>query len=136
MGILCDFLVGDDATAAAYDGSNVAEVDRADWKGLTCDVLGGLRAALASDVALHHIDDFDWIEAADGGESIALRFPADFVGALAAADGDALGRAISEWATDELGFDDDAAADIVADLVRLAKRARKTGRNLYVWNSP
>jgi len=24
MGILCDFLVGDDATAAAYDGSNLA----------------------------------------------------------------------------------------------------------------
>lgn len=24
MGILCDFLVGDDATAAAYDGSNIA----------------------------------------------------------------------------------------------------------------
>jgi hypothetical protein len=136
VGILLDFFVGDDATAAEYDGSSVPAVDRAEWKGLTCDVLGGLRAALAGDAALHHIDDFEWISPDDGGESIALRFPADFVSALAAADGAAFARAVSDWALDELGFDDDDAADVVADLVRLAKRARRTGRKLYVWNSP
>ncbi len=137
MGILFDFFIGDDAVAAAYDGSSLPAVDCASYTGFTFDVLGGLRGALTGDVALHNVDDFEMIHPADeDAECFAVRFPPEFVALLAEAEVAAFDRAVSEWGCDELGLDESDAADLVADVIRLAKRAHAKRKNLYAWNSP
>lgn len=143
MGLLCDLFVADKNAALSYtDKASQGARNRAEglsvreFKGLTSLEFGTLWAILEKQE--WHVDRHMLIDVAfgDGNESWLHQFQDEYVGLLAALDGDALHAAAREWAaSEELDCDPQAVLPVLHALVDLSRESVAQGKWLYMWGS-
>jgi hypothetical protein len=81
-------------------------------------------------------DALEQVAMSDGGETWLFRFPAGLVDRLATLDAASATQAASRWAaTEELNCPPEELVPVLQALVRLARNARSSGRELYLWGS-
>jgi hypothetical protein len=137
MSLLADLYISTPALAAAYDkNQNAPQEDRAQYKGFTpleLSVLQSLIEGWEWDVSM--MDSFTRILERDGGERLIHQLPDGFLERLASLDDAAVTAASEAWAqTEELACAPAGVRPAIADLRRLAQRARSSGRGVFLWN--
>jgi hypothetical protein len=139
MGILSDFFIANPASASSYDsGQGVPETDRTQWKGITplqaAQMLAVLRR-VPYDITL--IRDFPLVHEDGEDGPWTQECPDDFVELLAIQVESDVPKVAAAWASatsTELGWSAMDFKPIVADLIRLARQAKSSGKSLYLWN--
>lgn len=138
MGILCDFLVADEATAATYDGMEIDEADVVHLKGLTSLQAAQMWAVLCDqEYSVELLGDFELISPEEG-ECWTQRVPSDMVERLAGIDESDIAEFAERFAEatlEEMGWSAEDFAPVVRDLAALARRAGTTGRSMFLWNA-
>jgi hypothetical protein len=126
----------DDSEAVRYSNEPSAFADREQFTSFTVLELSTLWAKMQGvewDVSL--LDGFPTILLQNGGEQSIIRLPASMGIELAALTPDQVLGVSAKWAaTDELACEPSDVQPVIEGLVRLAKRASETGRNIYFWN--
>jgi hypothetical protein len=138
MGVLADIYPSrDDQEAVRYDSDPDTFKDREQYRNFTEAELSTLWAKLRGiewDVDL--LDEFHTVLVEGGGERVIKRLPTPMTVELARLTPEQTSEAAAKWAaTDEMAYGAADVQPIVEGLVRLAKAASETGRNLYFWNS-
>ncbi|MEZ6143475.1 MAG: hypothetical protein R3B84_23140 [Zavarzinella sp.] len=139
MGILSDFLIGDDDTAKAYDGiSAFADEDRCQFRRITpLEAAGILSVLRGGGDSVELIGEFPLLTEEDA-EMWTMRVPTDMVTSLAALEGDKLAETASACAdatVEELGWSKEDFEPVLRDLHNLALRAQTDQKQMYLWNS-
>jgi hypothetical protein len=137
MGVLADlYLSRDDGEAIQYAGSQDSFADREQYGNFTELELSTLWAGMRDikwDVSL--CDHFSQILVEDGGERMIVRVPAKMTAELAALTSAQIASNAMKWAaTDEMKCHPADVQPLIEGLVRLAKKASESGRNIYLWN--
>jgi hypothetical protein len=136
MGLRADIYISRDDEAVSYDTTPDQFADRAQYKGFTpCElsILWSIMRGVEWDVAM--MDEFPCLLQIGGGERLIHRLPSEMVTELATLSPDQVVSVSSAWAaTEELGWPQDSAREVIEDLVHLSRRATETSRSLYLWN--
>ena len=146
MGILADLFVTTPESANDYATSQLrgraAHLKRyapVEFRGLTFLEFGKLWALLADEPWQLKSHMLQMVSFGDDNESWLCRFPEAFVALLASLPDSKHGEYSEAWAsTDELSASSLAPEDarkILVELVRLAKQAKSTQREMYLWGS-
>jgi hypothetical protein len=137
MSLLAElYLSRGDQEAIKYDTEPGTFKDREQYSSFTelelSTLLAGIRG-IEWDVNL--VDEFPSVLLEDGGERTIHRVPTAMTAALAGLTPEQISTAATKWAaTDELACEPSNVQPIIEGLVRLAKNASETGRNIYLWN--
>jgi len=137
MSLLADLYVcGDDAEAVKYDSAPSLFTDREQYTSFTeleLSTLWSPMRAVEWDVRL--LDAFPMVLEHDDGARSIFRLPRAMTEALAQLTTDQVSTLATDWAaTEELACAPDEVKPIIQGLMRLAKKATGTGRNIYFWN--
>jgi hypothetical protein len=139
MGILADFYVADESAAVRYDGIDKPErsaFDRAEYKNVTPLELSTLCAILKeTEWTVELLDQFPCLLVSDGSERLIHKLPSSMLAHLTRLAPEALDDVSGRWAaTQELRWPQAAARQVICDLIRLARIAIETDRDVYLWN--
>jgi len=136
MGIHASFFVARDGNAhQIVSNPKIFDPDCADYARITSAELSTLWALLQGlDGATDLTEDFSVVFDEDEGECVIQRLPAGMVPALAALDSKQLDLIARNWGEADEIEPQDAPRAMVADLVRLARRALATRQNVYLFN--
>ena len=136
MGLLADIYVSRDDEALSYDSTPAKFAERAQYKRISPLELSMLWAIMCDiEWDLSSLDEFPCLLQVDGGDRAIHRLPAQMVTDLSRLTPARIAAVSPKWAvTEELGWSPDDAQPVVEDLVRLARRAAESGRNVYLWN--
>jgi hypothetical protein len=137
MGVLADlYLSRNDSEAVQYDVAPDSFADREQYGNFTQLELSTLWAGMRNikwDVNL--CDDFRNILVEDEGERIICGLPAAMTVELAQLTPSEISSNAVKWsATDEMNCKPTDVQPLIEGLVRLAKKATESGRNIYLWN--
>lgn len=139
MGVLSDFFIADESPTPEYDsGSQFPAEDRCQFKSITPLEAAGILAVLrGGGDRIEMLDEFPSLTPQDADEWIQ-RVPPDMTSALAALN-DAqmpdVAQQCADLTAEELGWSSDDFQDVLQQLRALARRARDTGKSMYLWNS-
>jgi len=131
------YLSQGDQEAVKYDSEPDAFSDREQYTSFTELELSTLWAKMRGiDWDVSSLDGFrPSVLLEDGGERTIQRLPAAMTTELAGLTPEQISAAAAKWATtDELACEPSDVQPIIEGLVRLAKNASQTGRNIYLWN--
>lgn len=137
MGVLADFIVANEAEAAAYDGDrSIRDSHRAQYKSLTQIDLGTLYyITQGKEVGDDTVYDFKVILDVDREECLTTEFLPDLVSRLASADDQDLDAWAELWGqTEELQCAADEMLPVLKELRRLSKLAQTEAKSVYLWN--
>jgi hypothetical protein len=137
MGVLSDIYISrDNDEAVEYDAAPNKFSERAQFTGLLPPELSTLWAIVRGiDYDFKMFCDFPCLLEKDGGERLIHSFPAAMVTALGQLTPDQIQAATVKWAaTEELSCSPADIQPVVEAMVRLARLATTSGRNLYLWN--
>ena len=137
MGVLADFIVANEAEAAAYDGdTSIRDSHRAQYKSFTEIELGTLyHITQGKEVSDDTVYDFKVIREVDGGERLTTELLPDLVSRLASADDQDLDAWAELWGqTEEIQCAADEMLPVLKDLRRLSKLAHTEAKSVYLWN--
>ncbi len=138
MSLLAElYLARGDQEAVKYDTESDTFTDREQYSSFTALELSTLWAKMRGidwDASL--LDEFcPTILVENDGDRTIHRIPTAMTTELAGLTPDQISVAAAQWATtDELACEPSDVQPIIEGLVRLAKNASQTGRNLYLWN--
>lgn len=143
MGIIAEFFVATPDQALRYanrrddpdQGEEIESLlDPCEYNGITSLEIGTLWAILAGvewDVDEHMPED---TFSGEADESWLNRFPPQLTAMLAGVSPERLAQACTAWAaTEELDCDPQELSPILADLQKLAKRAIRENKSVYLW---
>lgn len=138
MGLLSDFFICDAESMASYGETDAfPNDDRCQYKYITSLEAGGLLAALLdSGNALQMMDGFD-LQTPEDAEDWTMIVPQQMRTALLSLD-DASVQAVASRCVstiETLDYTQDDYQTLIIDLCRLAERAAKSGKEMYLWNS-
>jgi hypothetical protein len=137
MSLLAElYLSKDDQEATKYDSQPELFKDREQYSSFTELELSTLWAKMRGvDFDVNSVDGPRQIFVVDDGERIIHRLPAAMTIDLAGLTPEQISTAAIKWArTDELACEPSEVQPIIEGLVRLAKNASATQRNIYLWN--
>jgi len=136
MSVLADLYISSNEDAVKYDTAPDKFADRVQYKGLTPLELSMLWSIIKNaEWSISMMDDFPCLLQIEGGERLIHQLPAAMAQELAALSTDRIASITSAWAaTEEIQGDPEDIRPVVDDLVRLAREAGKTNRNVYLWN--
>jgi len=136
MGVHANFFVARDAVAHQYvENPTMFDPDSADYKGMTTSELSGLWALLQGvEWEMGLLDEFEIVVNEDEGECTIERFPGPMVSALADLSAQQAQLIAQKWYEADEFESPELCAEILADLVRLARRALETRQNVYLFN--
>ena len=138
MSVLSDLYVSTPDEALRYDETQSApENERAQLKRLTTLEYSMLWAILEGKPwELSSMKAFEMIMIEDDGERLIYRFPETLVELAGGLDDAAIAAAAEPWAnTEEMRCDPEDTKFIIGELRRVARVAKETNRNLYLWIS-
>jgi len=126
----------DDEEAIRYSSEPATFKDREQYTSFTVLELSTLWAKLRGiEWHVSLLDGFPTVLLQGGGERSISRLPTAMTVELSGLTPEQISIAATKWATtDELACEAADVQPIVEGLVRLAKRASDTGRNMYFWN--
>jgi len=134
MGLLSDIYISSDGEALSYDASPEQFTERVQYKRISPLELSTLWAIIR-DVEWDSLEEPACVLIEDEGERLIHRLPSAMVSDLARLTPDQIGLVSEKWGeTEELDWPPGEARPVVEDLVRLARRAIESGRNVYLWN--
>jgi hypothetical protein len=137
MSVQADIFVSpDDKEAARYNREPDTFRDRQQYTSFTVLELSTLWAKIRGiEWDVSSLDEFPTVLVQDGGERSISRLPSAMAVELARLTPEQISIAATKWAaTDELACESADVQPIIEGLVRLAKTASETGRNIYFWN--
>ena len=137
MSLLAElYLSKDDQEATKYDSQPELFKDREQYSSFTELELSTLWAKMRGvDFDVNSVDGPRQVFVVDDGERIIHRLPAAMTIDLAGLTPAQVSTAAIKWAkTDELACEPSEVQPIIEGLVRLAKNASATQRNVYLWN--
>jgi hypothetical protein len=137
MGVLADlYLARDDGEAIKYDTAPDSFADREQYGSFTELELSTLWAGMRNtkwDVSF--FERFPKILIQDEGERVIVRLPSEMTAELARLTPAEISGNAAKWAaTDEMRCQPADVQPIIEGLVRLARNASESGRNIYLWN--
>jgi hypothetical protein len=143
MGLLADFVAASPSDALKYASFiNAGEAvprerfERCEYKNYTPLALGQLWAILSNEQWDARRHALEAVSIGEQGETWLFRFPDVFVGLIADLEDAAIKTTAQSWSDSEEvpgGVDDNEP--VLIDLIRLAKYAQSSGRNLYLCGS-
>jgi hypothetical protein len=136
MSVLTDFYLADPQYAKDYDDDQqCAEIDRAQYKGITPLEVSKLLAIVQTKAwAISMMDEFPQVLIVDGGERLIFEIPKPIMERFAALTAAEICSATAAWAkTEELACEAEDVQPVVEEIVRLSKRGLETKRSLYLW---
>lgn len=144
MGILADIFVANDQDARLYEqrlfGHEAIEspsYERVQYKNITSLELGTLWALLHGEDWNVKKHNFLHIGHDEEVGSCLDQFPPELTRSLSALEPKQVSDVSAAWAaTEELQWPASDAAEVINELVRLARLAVASGNSLYVWNCP
>jgi len=130
------YVASDDQDALRYDNQPAAFEEREQFGNFTELELSTLWAKITGiEWNVESLREFHTVLDQDDGERCIKRLPAAMALELARLSPDQISTSASKWAaTDEMACEATDVQPIIEALVRLAKRASATGRNIYFWN--
>jgi hypothetical protein len=130
------YLSRDDGEAIRYNSEPATFKDREQYTSFTELELSTLWAKVRGvEWDVNSLDEFHTVLTQDGGERIIKRLPESMTIELARLTPQQISVAATKWAaTDEMACAATDVQPIIEGLVRLAKAASETGRNIYFWN--
>jgi|ERR1700722_646516 hypothetical protein len=138
MSLLAElYLCADDQQAVKYDTEPETFRDREQFTSFTDLELSTLWAKMRGiDWDVNLLDEFRPIVLVeDDGARTIHRLPVAMTAELAALTPEQVSSSAAKWATtDELACEPSEVQPIIEGLVRLARNASETKRNLYLWN--
>jgi hypothetical protein len=139
MAILSDFFIADDSTTPEYDsGRQFPAEDRCQFKSISpLEAAGILSVLRGGGNRIEMLDEFPSLTPQDAEEWIQ-RVPADMTSSLAALNDSqipGIAQRCADLTAEELGWSSDDFQDVLKQLRDLARRARDTGKSMYLWNS-
>ncbi len=137
MSVQADIYVSrNDEEAIRYNSEPATFKDREQYTSFTELELSTLWAKIRGiEWDVNSLDEFHTVLVQDGSERIIKRLPKSMTVELARLTLEQISVAATKWAaTDELACEADDVQPIIEGLVRLAKAACETGRNVYFWN--
>jgi hypothetical protein len=137
MSVQADIYVSrDDEEAIRYNIEPATFKDREQYTSFTELELSTLWAKVRSvEWDVNSLDEFHTVLVQDGGERIIKRLPKPMTIELARLTPEQISVAATKWAaTDEMACEAADVQPIIEGLVRLAKAASDTARNIYFWN--
>ena len=136
MGISASFFVARDSNAhLIVSNPNTFDPHCADYARITIAELSTLFAILQGiDSATDLTDEFDVVLDEDEGECVIQRLPARMVAALAELDSAQADLIARNWGEADEIEPQEAAHEILGDLVRLARRAVATRQSVFLFN--
>ena len=137
MSVQADIYVSrNDEEAIQYDSEPATFKDREQYTSFTALELSTLWAEIRGiEWDVSSLDEFHTVLVQDGGERTIKRLPKPMAVELAGLTPEQISIAATKWAaTEEMHCETADVQPIVEGLVRLAKAASETGRNVYFWN--
>lgn len=135
-GVLAEVYLAREQDALAYDSDPESFADRTQIRGVTTlelSMLGAFLRGVEWDVAL--MDQFICLFEQGVEERSIYKLPVAMVADLAALSPTRIETVTPQWAgIEELGWTTSEAQPVIEDLVRLARLAIESRRNMYLWN--
>jgi hypothetical protein len=137
MSLLSDIYVSlNDEEAIRYDSERDTFKDREQYTSFTELELSTLWAGIRGiEWDVNSLDEFHPVLVQNGGDRIIKRLPKSMTAELARLTPEQVSVAAEKWAaTEEMQCEAADVQPIIEGLVRLAKMALETDKNLYFWN--
>jgi hypothetical protein len=139
MGVLSDFFIADRSPVPNYNGGDtVSALDKCQFKAITPLQAAQFLAVLrGKDYSVDMVREFRLVTPEDA-EEWTMSVPDDMAGKLAALNTDQIPELAAKFSIatgEELGWSPGDFVPVVNELVALARRAKETGKVMYLWNS-
>jgi hypothetical protein len=137
MSVQADLYVSrNDEEAIRYDSEPATFRDREQYTSFTELELSTLWAKIRGiEWDVNSLDEFHTVLVQNGGDRSIKRLPTSMAVELARLTTERISIVAAKWAaTDEMACEAADVQPIIEGLVRLAKTASETGRNIYLWN--
>jgi hypothetical protein len=137
MSVQADLYVSrNDEEAIRYDSEPATFRDREQYTSFTELELSTLWAKIRGiEWDVNSLDEFHTVLVQNGGDRSIKRLPTSMAVELARLTAERISIVATKWAaTDEMACEAADVQPIIEGLVRLAKTASETGRNIYFWN--
>jgi len=139
MAVLSDFFIAENGIVPDYQGSSdFPAADRCQFKSITpLEAAGVLSVLRGGGDAVELMGEFKSLTPEDA-EEWTMSIPDDMVASLASLTEPRLSEMAAQCSlktAEEIGWPPDDFRSVLSQLGDLARRARDTGRTVYLWNS-